>query len=82
MVGKDKDSDLFQSLMRRLNFAGQLSPLMQGFKYNLNRMLGQLQNGKYVVLTEDVRSDLLVWTNFILDEDPWPLCLVLAPHGL
>jgi hypothetical protein len=49
--------ELFQSLMGRLNFAGQLSPFMQGFKYNLNRVLGQLQNSEKAVLSDIARSD-------------------------
>jgi hypothetical protein len=61
----------FQVLMGRLNFAGQLSPFLQGFRFNLNKVLGQLQNGKNVNLSDAARDDLLVWANFILDQDPW-----------
>jgi hypothetical protein len=68
----------FQTLMGRLNFAGQLSPFLQGFKFNLNRTLGQLQICENVSLSDSARSDLEVWANFILDSDPWhPLC---EPH--
>jgi hypothetical protein len=68
----------FQELMGRLNFAGQLSPFMQGFRYNLNRTLSNLQNGNKTQLSGPARADLEIWANFILDEDQWnPL---VEPH--
>jgi hypothetical protein len=72
------DLNDFQSMMGRINFAGQLSPFMQGFKYNLNKILGQLQNGLCVKLTDAARNDLYVWLNFLIDSDVWhPLA---EPH--
>jgi hypothetical protein len=65
------DLKSFQSLMGRLNFAGQLCPFIQGFRFNLNRTLGRLQNGEKISLGKEARKDLLVWVNFILDENPW-----------
>jgi hypothetical protein len=68
----------FQSMMGRINFAGQLSPFMQGFKFNLNKILGQLQNNKCVRLSDEARNDLYVWCNFLLDSEVWhPIVL---PH--
>jgi hypothetical protein len=68
----------FQRLMGRLNFSGQLSLFMQGFKFNLNKVLGQLQRGDAVSLSTAARHDLYVWANFLLDGDGWhTLC---TPH--
>jgi hypothetical protein len=68
----------FQTLMGRLNFAGQLSPFMQAFKFNLNRILGKLQRNEKTTLSQQAVKDLHVWANFLLDESPWhTLC---TPH--
>jgi hypothetical protein len=70
-LSKELDLKTFQSLMGRLNFAGQLSSFIQGFRFNLNKTLGRLQNGETAELSENARRDLLVWANFILDDNPW-----------
>jgi hypothetical protein len=61
----------FQQLMGRLNFAAQLSEFMQGFKFNLNKILADLQNKETMTLTEQAKSDLLVWANFLLENNDW-----------
>jgi hypothetical protein len=61
----------FQKLVGRLNFSGQLSPFMQGYKFNLNKMLSKLQSSENVRLDEHVRNDLTVWANFLNDNHEW-----------
>jgi hypothetical protein len=51
-------------------------PLCKLLSFNLNRVLGKLQRNKAVVLKDDARKDLYVWTNFIL-EDCHPIA---SPH--
>jgi hypothetical protein len=68
----------FQKLMGRLNFSAQLSPFMQGFKFNLNRVLAKLQNSDSVCLDIHVLNDLKVWENFLLYNCNWHT--LFLPH--
>jgi hypothetical protein len=61
----------FQQLVGRINFVGQLSRFMQGFKFNINRTLGSLQREEVAEVSEETKQDLRVWANFLLDEDDW-----------
>jgi hypothetical protein len=63
----------FQQLLGRLNFSGQLSSFMKGFKFNLNKKLSCLQNNIDISsdLEDNVKKDLLVWANFLSENQHW-----------
>jgi hypothetical protein len=54
-----------QTLMGYLNYAGMFSPLLRGFKYNLNKALGYLQCNCDITLKLNVNClfELKVWAN-------------------
>jgi hypothetical protein len=64
-----------QQLMGSLNHAGQLSPFMNGFRYNLNKCLGQLQSNpeSKIYMSKEAKYELRVWANFLQDEEWQPL---------
>jgi hypothetical protein len=72
VLGQD-DLELkqFQQLMGRLNHVSQFSRFLRGFKFNLNRILGKLQTGETVKLTQEAREDLFIFANFLLEECQW-----------
>jgi hypothetical protein len=68
----------FQQLVGRLNFVGQLSMFMQGFRFNINKTLGKLQSEERAPVSDEAKQDLHVWANFLLDEDDWHT--ISTPH--
>jgi hypothetical protein len=64
-----------QSLMGSLNHAGQLSPFMACYRFNLNKCLGFLQThpDQKIQLSYEAREELRVWANFLQDKDWHPL---------
>jgi hypothetical protein len=72
---KDVSLEDMQQLMGSLNHAGQLSPFMNGFRFNLNKCLGKLQAepASRLTITPEAREELKVWANFLEDEDWHPL---------
>jgi hypothetical protein len=73
IVLKQDDLELkqFQQLMGRLNHVSQFSRFLRGFKFNLNGILGKLQTGESVKLTQEARKDLFVFANFLLEDCQW-----------
>jgi hypothetical protein len=74
---KSKSSDLLQmqTLMGYLNHAGMFAPLLKGFKFNLNKRLGQLQcnDSKAIVMDDNCLFELRIWCNFLAEHEWHPL---------
>jgi hypothetical protein len=65
------DLKSFQKLMGRLNHVSQLSNLLRGFKFNLNKLLGRLQVGESAKLSAEARKELILFANFLSSSEQW-----------
>jgi hypothetical protein len=65
------DLESFEKLMGRLNYVSQFSNFLRGFKFNLNKCLGQLQTGNVIRLSPEAKFEIYVFANFLNDDVQW-----------